>query len=174
MTPRHAASLPPSYFDARIRALESREASQSKDLAQTRAQLEWWRNGRALFVHDESGGSYVQQEADPDSRVTELVPPDDVLNAAGTKPTVRQSIVAVMRSRPPIDAEEQPWRSQEVINEIERRGWMRTGKTAPNQVRRMMRKLAEDEHGPLVKLDYGTFALSPSARNGEIATGSDL
>jgi hypothetical protein len=158
--PFHPSQLTASTWDTTIRDLEDEETTLAARLAQVREQLDWWRKGRALYARDTDGAA---PDAHPEARATEADPP---AAAPAAKPSLRQAILRVMLDKPPEDGRERHWRSKEVIEEVERRGWLPGGTNPHNLVRRMLRAMVEDE-GPLLKPEYGTFALAPSIRDRE-------
>lgn len=101
--------------------------------------------------------------AEMDGRVTasihEVVPPAEVFDAGG-RPTIRQAIVMTMKDSAP----ERIWKPAEVIEELDRRGWLPEAKTAHQMIRNRM--LAMVESGELVKREPGGYyQLAEDVRN---------
>jgi hypothetical protein len=161
------SQLPPSYFDMRIQALERHVDALTHELKQAQAQLDWWRNGRALFAEADDD----EAEADRASVSPEAEAIPETAQESGKRPTVRAAILRIMLDKQPINGEEQDWRANAVISEMTHRGWMPGGKNAANVVRRMLRDMS-GEDGQLVKAGYGTFKLAPSTRDGRMPVGS--
>jgi hypothetical protein len=91
--------------------------------------------------------------------IREVVPPAEVFDDGG-RPTVRQAIVMAMKDSAP----ERIWKPAEMIEELDRRGWMPEAKTAHQMIRNRM--LAMVESGELVKRDPGGYyQLAGDVRN---------
>jgi exonuclease VII small subunit len=133
-------------YDEKIADLERQlEAARQSTLA-LEGQLEWWKRGRELYGHAATNGN-----------ATELVPEEHVFQT-GTKPTLAQGIVRVMKSAQP---GKETWTTTQVMAELRDRGWMPNGSSAEQVVRARLARMAREDGG-LKRVEHGIYALSDS------------
>jgi hypothetical protein len=117
----------------------------------------------------EQGIEYTETAApaEPGNGTTRrTVPPEMIFEETKTKPTVRQAVALVMIASQP----ERLWRPAEVIEEIDRQGWLPRAKTAHQMVRNRMISMLD--RGELVKRDPGGYyQLAPEIRNTGLIQG---
>ena len=157
------SQIPRSEFENNIVTLESLLADQRAACDQTERQLNWWRDGLALYGGEKAeDGELDATDNGTNGTVTELIPSMDVLSMNGVKPTARQGIMRVMLDGP----SQKEWPAAEIIAALNERGWMPGGAYAENTVRNKIRALVKLQM--LKKVRYGTYALTPAARSGEL------
>jgi len=138
-------------FDQRIAELEK----ERDELAQTHEKVE-----RLLAWHVEGRRLFEGEAPEQDRTITELFPPAEAFyGPRGVKPTLRQAIVATMRSAPGSE-----WPNSEVIAALDRHGWGPQGNNAAHIVRSKLAEMAR--MGELKNVARGTYML-PDHERGE-------
>jgi hypothetical protein len=138
------------HYDERIADLTTRLNGARQRVNELESELEWWQRGRALYGHD-------LPPDDIGGKTTELVPSRDVLLQPGTKPTLAQAIVRVMK-----DGELSEWTPPQIMDALRTNGWMPKGSSAEHMVRTRLAQMARYEDGPLTRVRHGVYALNDS------------
>ncbi len=141
--------FPPGIFDERIKELEDRVAAALATYQSAQAELEWWRQGRRLFVEGETHAGGRQQEPFGE----EARPQQDSRGLSpGGKPTLRSAILRVMLER------DGPVRNEDLIESLRERNWLPSGKNALHNVRAKVAELSRQ--GEVIRVDRGTYRLA--------------
>ncbi|HEX4436099.1 MAG TPA: hypothetical protein VH061_04815 [Solirubrobacteraceae bacterium] len=145
----HRAQIPAAAFREELDEIELKRRELREQDQRLARRADWLRQG--LEYEDGPGG---------EGSVQEVVPPPAVFASGKTRPTIRQAIVLAMLAFPP----ERVWRPAEVIEELDRRGWLPAAKSSHQMIRNRM--LSMVERGELLKRDPGGFyKLADDIRN---------
>lgn len=173
MTSFDPTALPAAFYDERIGSLQRREAELASELGQVRKQLDWWREGRSLFVEGsadrpglpDGGKEKVETGGNQQNGSTEILPSTDFFVSSGTKPSLRQAIMRVMLDEPAqANGTETGWTVPAIVGALRARRWEPGGKNVDNMVRHMLGDMVK--RGQLERPGYGAYALAPDVRPG--------
>jgi len=138
------SSEPPiseEVISAKVRELRSLIEAQEEQLDRMREELQWWETGQRLF-----GGP-------PEPTVTHEV------GSNGSKPSLREGITAVLADGPAV------WKTEDVIEELQRRDWLPNGKNAAHHVRSMLAEM--HRKGQARRVTRGRYRLPVTQRKDE-------
>ncbi len=146
-----AADTPisPDVINDKIVTLRNRLSAVEDELDRLRAELEWWETGQRLF----GGGTPPAEagsEADPAGVTASAESPNS------EKPTLRNAIREVLGQEP-----RKTWKSEAVIEELQRRGWIPSGDNAAHHVRSMLAQM--HRKGQARRMGRGMYRLPPEA-----------
>ncbi len=142
------APISPSVINDKIATLRNRLSAVEDELDRLRAELEWWETGQRLF-----GDGTPPAEAGSDAPETTAAFAGS-LN--GEKPTLRNAIREVLGQEP-----RKTWKSEAVIDELQRRGWIPSGDNAAHYVRSMLAQM--HRKGQARRMGRGMYRLPPEA-----------
>jgi transposase-like protein len=111
-------------------------------------------------------GNPLQEQ---DAVVREIVPPSEVFTGRGpAAPNLRQAI-AMAYMKAPLDT---TWRPAELIDELDRLGWLPSARSASQMVRNRIRSMVE--RGELRQEKDGRYRLDPAIRNTGLMPPEDV
>lgn len=142
--------IPLDVIKRRIGELRVEAEAAEDHLANVRAELAWYEDAQRLFG-----------DASPNPDVEPSLPGlGDSPGASpnGSKPTLRQAILTVMREQP-----NKTWKVEAVIGELRRRDWLPAGAHGEHHTRSMMAQM--HRKGQAKRIDRGRYRLPPTPKD---------
>jgi hypothetical protein len=137
-----------AVIDARIGELRGAVDAAEQKLAVLRDELTWYEDAKRLFG-----------VAPPDPAVEPgLASESDHLSANGSKPTLRQAILTIMREH-----SNKTWRVDSVISELRRREWLPVGPNGEHRTRSVLAQM--HRKGQVKRMDRGRYRLPPEPKD---------
>jgi hypothetical protein len=145
-----SSELSSEQITEQIHAAEERRDRALAEYQAAVEELEWWKQGQRLFASGDDA-----QDAEGPTNANELFPPGWVF-ADGTKPTLRQAIVAVMSEAPG-----RQWQLADLVGALDAQGWLpeRSSRARSSKgVADMAAAMATEGH--LRRVSRGVYMLS--------------
>ncbi len=137
--------LPPDLITAKVDELQDRIDAAEQELERLRVELEWWETGRRLFGEEAEAEEESAQVAEPspakpseEGKGEDGTPAaeDSVDRSTNARPTLREALLTILQEQP-----NKTWPNDDMLAEMERRGWMPSGKNAQQHVRSMLAEM---------------------------------
>jgi hypothetical protein len=138
--------IPAEVIAEKIDALRAKVAATTDELERLRTELDWWETGQRLFGAAETDSASARETAQPAAS-----------DAADGKPTLRAAILAVLGQEP-----RKTWKTEAVIAELRRRGWLPKGEYAEHHTRSMLAQM--HRKGQARRVDRGQYRLPPEPK----------